>query len=170
MRQVELNLADMLLDSFVSALRRKFPSKDRHSKAHPFRLHDFFESIGIEFGRELPARDLRNIVYKSVLYYGMFPIEVRLKYSDYSYFNQRLHMFFYDDQTPWSNRLASEIKIGRNVFRSQQAASNQHKQLVRMRILDFFPLDSWIETIACFLTARLDRFLLEIREVAMPHI
>jgi hypothetical protein len=37
-RQVELNLAEMLLDSFVTTLRHKFPSKDRHTKDLAFQL------------------------------------------------------------------------------------------------------------------------------------
>lgn len=117
----------------------------------------------MEFGTELSPKEIHNIVYKAVLYHGMFPIEVQLKDSNYGYISQRLHKFMYDESTPWSNSLASSIKIGRDIFQDHQAGVNHNRQLVKFRILDFFPLDSWVNTMADFLVTRMDRFMINLK-------
>lgn len=109
-REVELNIADALLDAFVTALRQKYPSKDRETRGHSLKLFDFLSSIGADFGKELSIEDIRNITYKSIIYQGLFPVDVELKYSNdgyLGYFKKWLQRVLYDERTPWSSSFAS---------------------------------------------------------------
>jgi hypothetical protein len=86
-----------------------------------------------------------------------------LRYSNYNYITQHIHMFMYDHRTPWSSSLASAIKIGREVYYDNRGGVNINKYFLKLRIVDFFPLDNWVETIADYLMGNLEKFIIGLK-------
>lgn len=98
---------------------------------------------------------------------GFFPIELMLKYSGYNWIQQKYHIFRYNNSTPWNSCLESAIKLGRDIYYDEntKARSNPNKYFIKIRLLDFFPLDSWIETMAEFLRLNLEMFVNEMKHL-----
>jgi hypothetical protein len=164
MRQIELNVADILLDAFAGVLRRKFNSKDSKTQ-YSANLGKFLEGLVLEGGRVVDRDEVVNIVYKSVLYMGLFPIELLLKYSGYGWLQQKYHMFRYNNSTPWNSCLESAIKLGRDIYfdENTKARTNPNKYFIKVRLLDFFPLDNWVEEIADFILKNLENLLSDLK-------
>ena len=108
------------------------------------------------------ATELENIVYKCIISEGLFPFYCEINTMNTNVVKLALiSVIMPDSIVPWSPKFHASFCIGdfhysftpnnrMNTKKLKERVFNQDFFYVRIKILDFFPLDAWIKQIARF--------------------
>lgn len=184
--QMQIRFCKLIIKSFKDILR--FLLKIHESRDEPhfytsFQIYDFFKNNGLRrshFEKNIDlAKEFQNIVYKCLISEGLFPFYIDLNTMDETWYS-RLGQYIYgwkpnclmlnEAILPWGPKFHASITIIDRYY-SYTPANQVHqlfekdrilsekRQYYRIKILDFFPLDSWVEKISKFLYLNFDSFL-----------
>lgn len=110
----------------------------------------------------LLKKDVSSIVYKVMITEGLFPINCEINTMDDSYIKLKLLSLVADAEVlPWSPKFHASLALNNfhysftpnDVFNQKTLKTrryNKKYQYVNMKVLDFFPLDQWVDLISVF--------------------
>lgn len=120
---------------------------------------------------------IENTVYKTMIANGVFPLYCEINTMNTFFLKQLVSSIFIPDSIlPWSSRFHASFSIGSYYYsfnESNRVITKYYKNrllreeffYVRIRILDFFPLDEWVYLISDFFVNNLENILHEIVEM-----
>ena len=120
---------------------------------------------------------IENTVYKTIIANGVFPLHCEINTMNTFFLKQLFSSIFIPDSIlPWSSRFHASFSIGSYYYsfnESNRVITKYYKNrflreeffYVRIRILDFFPLDEWVDLISDFFIKNLENILDEIVEM-----
>ena len=120
-----------------------------------YRIFELHESSNPLFCQKLRIlrREITQIVYKILISEGLFPIHCEINTMNDSQFKLRLLNLVTDSEIlPWSPKFHASLALGNfhysftpndlfNLRTLDKRKYNQKYTYIRIRILDFFPLD-----------------------------
>lgn len=119
--------------------------------------------------------ELESLVYKSMISEGIFPIHCEINTMNTNVIQLALSSLFIPDSIlPWSPKFHASFSIGNfhysfnpnnrmNTKKMKVRTYHSNFFYVRIKILDFFPLNAWIKQIAGFFHKNLVQILLNIK-------
>ncbi|CAD8208331.1 unnamed protein product [Paramecium pentaurelia] len=119
----------------------------------------------------LNPQDIVSIVYKTFISASLFPFYCEINTMNDSYIKLKLLSLFTNSEIlPWSPKFHASLALGNyhysftpndlfNLRTLNTRTFYKDYQYIRLRILDFFPLDSWIEDVSNFFIQNLETML-----------
>lgn len=120
---------------------------------------------------------IENTVYKTIIANGLFPLYCEINTMNTFVLKQLFSSIFIPDSIlPWSSRFHASFSIGSYYYSFNESnrvitkyfknrALKEEFFYVRIRILDFFPLDDWVYLISDFFIKNLENILDEMVEM-----
>ncbi|CAD8122723.1 unnamed protein product [Paramecium sonneborni] len=144
--------------------------------------HIEYESIKVVQCKDfsLQPDEIASIVYKTFISDSLFPFYCEINTMNDSYFKLKLLSLFINSEIlPWSPKFHASLALGNyhysftpndlfNLKTLKTRTLKQEYKYIRLRILDFFPLDSWVEDVSQFFIKYLDTILNYI-QTKMPN-
>ncbi|CAD8197837.1 unnamed protein product [Paramecium octaurelia] len=120
---------------------------------------------------KLHSQEIVSIVYKTFISASLFPFYCEINTMNDSYIKLKLLSLFTNSEIlPWSPKFHASLALGNyhysftpndlfNLRTLNTRTFYKDYQYIRLRILDFFPLDSWIEEVSNFFIQNLETML-----------
>lgn len=184
--QMHVRFCKLVLKSFKDLLRLLAKVYGEESQASSLHLLSLFICKGIRlesFKEKLDLeKEVQNTVYKCLISEGLLPIFIDLNTMNEGWidkvkgvvFNNLCCMCFANEEIlPWSSKFHASLTIlDRYYSYTPNSLMNQRSEkdrilhenfdYYRIKVLDFFPLDEWVQKIADFLMRNFDQALEEI--------
>ncbi|CAD8123801.1 unnamed protein product [Paramecium sonneborni] len=128
----------------------------------------------------LQPDEIASIVYKTFISQSLFPFYCEINTMNDSYIKLKLLSLITNSEIlPWSPKFHASLALGNyhysftpndlfNLRTLNTRTFHQGFHYIRLRILDFFPLDSWVEEVSKFFIQNLDTMLCYI-QTKMPN-